>query len=169
MKSIKQIIDRILAEHETILRNSQNVLNTSNDAGIVTGLTGVESSLAPANTDTVQMLGLLQGLLESLTMRLNAHFTFEEAGLVFALEKYGDRQLSEAFGVLFLEHENLRNGMARAGKEAAELAAGDDSPEVLGVKIQALRDRINNIVHLLRNHAAAEQKLLEDLRDRPEK
>lgn len=166
MNSAKEIIGRILAEHDTILRKSQIILHTSDDASIAAGLTQTESSIAGTASNITQTLHSLQSSIESLAKSLNAHFSFEETGLIFALDKYHNRQLSEAFSGLFLEHESLRNALSDADKAAGLLAAGNATGEDLSLKTQSLRQHLIRAVRLLQEHADREQKLLEDLRDR---
>jgi hypothetical protein len=164
MKSAIEIIDKILSDHDTIRGNARGIQHTASDKRIIAELTGDGGIAADgpfANGTTA-----FSDSLEKLAARLNQHFNFEESGLLFAIQQQGDKNISGAFSALFMEHEGLRNQFARIKEDLTGLENGGLSEEMKAAQIKDLQQRILDAVRLLEAHAASEDKLLRELKDR---
>jgi hypothetical protein len=164
MKSAVDIINKILLDHDTIIENVRGIQHTASDKSIIVELTG-DGGIASTGfmMDGVEAF---RDSLQKMSVRLNQHFNFEESGLLFAIQQQGDKNISGAFSALFMEHEVLRNQCSRLKEELSVPVNSELSEVVKTAQIKELQREITNFSDLLEAHAANEDKLLKELRDR---
>ncbi len=165
MNNALAVIDRIIAEHRQILQKTAGLGRMASDLGAAGTLAAVESSLSGKTGDRRNLLRL-QKLLTTTTRELERHFTFEETGLMAAMEKFGDRRVVSGFSTLFFQHEGLRNEFTRSGIELAELIDGEYSGEESERRAGEILSGMNRAIVSLKLHALSEEKLLNELRER---
>ena len=164
MKSAKEIIDKILSDHDTIIENVRGTQRTASDKRIITELTA-DRDINGAGPLFGGAEGL-RDLLQQLSARLNQHFNFEETGLLYAIREHGNNNISEAFSALFMEHEELRNQFTCIKNDAVALTNSGLSGEIKSAQLKDLRQRLIDAGNLLEVHAASEDRLLKELRNR---
>lgn len=161
------LIKKIIKEHKLILQRALTLAQAINDVSAMLELDRAKEDFVPGRFgDQRRALQIWQESIEALDEGLQAHFDREEKGLLTAFEKYGDRMLASALHVLLLEHEELRNRLAKSKTETAELAVEGLSRGVWEGKAWGLRVYVSHTRNLLEAHAKSEQELLLTLRRR---
>ena len=158
---------------------SLTLLSLLNSSGIETSeiqsaiISSVVPPLTPVFQNLCQKLFKLKPLVVGPGLKTGMSILYEnplEVGAdrvvvaVAAFEKYGDRILASALHVLLLEHQELRNRLAKSKAEIAELAVGGLSREVWQGKVWGLRAYVSHTRNLIEAHAKSEQELLLTLR-----
>ncbi len=164
MEEALDLIEKIIGEHGTIVQNVQILERMANDTEAIGALEKVQEAFKPGRLEEKQELQKLQGVLQTLVQRLQAHFNREETGLLAAFEKNGDKKLTSAFTTLLIEHEDLRNRLARSKRHVAELIDGGLSRQVWEARVLDMQAHISRTRQLLEAHAEIEQELLQELR-----
>ena len=170
LEEVLALIKEIIKEHKLILPRVQTLDKAINDVSAMSELERGREDFVPGRLDDQKRaLQIWQESIEKLDQGLQAHFDREEKGLLNAFEKYGDKMLASALHVLLLEHEELRNRLAKSKAEIAELTAGGLSREVWQGRVWGLRAYVSHTRNLLEAHAKSEQALLLTLRKHLEK
>jgi chromosome segregation ATPase len=167
MQNALSVIDRLIREHQAIRQNTAGLAQSISDDGAVKILAEIEPPGAKGSGDTANLARLLE-LLKSTAQGLDAHFNFEETGLMAAAERFGDRRLTTAFSTLFLQHEKLRNEFAGCERAIADLMNSRFTGRERGEKTKETQKQLNAAIEQLKNHAASEDILLRDLKKRLE-
>ena len=160
------LLDKIIEEHKQItqkVRGAEQVLSDL-EAGLKLGR--AKEDFMPGRDDRRRHIRKLQQSLETIDKGLHAHFDREEKGLLTAFERRGDSMLVSALRVLLLEHQELKNRIAKSKKDASELAIEELSREVWEGRAWGMRTYINHTLKLLEVHAQSEQELLLMLRSK---
>jgi hypothetical protein len=155
MKSAAAIIDKILADHNTIEGNSEAIQSVTNDVCVASALKTASAGLSGHDP----RLRELESLLSKQASILNKHFAYEETGVLYLFHRDGNKYSSEAFSALLLEHETIRNRFEETGEE---ILAFMGKPEP--AKLASLNDKVTALAELLETHAAKEDRLLRDLK-----
>ena len=158
------LIDRIIEEHKTISQKLQTLEEVANDAGTIIGLGEAKEAFVPGRFEEKKGLETFQKLLGTIDQGIRAHFSREEEMLSTALEKHADNKLASALNPLLLEHEDLRDRLAHAKQDVAELIGGSLSRSVWKAKGYDMRAYVSHTRKLFEAHAGMEQELLHKLR-----
>ena len=165
MTEILSLIDQLIEEHKQILQNIQTAQKVANDTVAILELEQTKEDFVPGRfNDQKQGLQNLQDSLETIDKGLQEHFSREETGLLTAFEKYGGGILASALRVLLLEHQEIKDRIAKSKKEVAELASGDLSREVREGGAWGVRVYLSHTRKLIQAHAQSEQELFYKLR-----
>jgi len=166
MEAALTLIERIIEEHKTILQRFQTLERVANDAEAIYGLEKAKGAFMPGRFDQKETLAKLGELVNSVDEGLRAHFDREEIALLNAFEQYGDKELASAFHSLLLEHEGFRERLTHSKNDVAQLTSGELSRQHWEATAYDMRAHISHTRKLLEAHAAVEQELLLQLRDR---
>ena len=164
MEEAIALIDRIIAEHKTILRRVQTLERVANDAEAIAGFEQAKEAFVPGRFDQKQGLQKLQVLMETTEQGIQAHFQREETALLAFFEENEDKDLATDFRSLLLEHEDLRNRFVHSKKHLGELTGGGMSRHLWDASANDMRAHISHTRKLLKAHAEIEQELLQTLR-----
>jgi len=170
VKEVLALIDKIIEEHKQITQEARTVEQVVSDleAGLKLGR-AKEDFLPGRLDDQRRYLQNLQESLETISQGLQIHFEREEKGLLAAFERHGGQMLASALRILLLEHQELKNRIAKSRKDVAELAVEGLSREVWEGRAWGMRTYINHTLKLLGAHAQSEHELLLTLRSALEK
>lgn len=165
MERVLALIDAIIAEHKQIIEDIASSEHVADDLGAILELGRATDVFEPATLDRKRRsLQGLQQSLEKVDKELQAHFGREETALLTAFEDYGGRTFASALRALLVEHEELKNRIAKSKQDAAELAFGELSHGVWEGSAYGVRVHIGHTRKLLEAHAQSEQELLQTLR-----
>ena len=124
MEEAFALIDQLIKEHKLLLKRFQTAERIANDAGALLELGRAGEDFVPGRfDDQKQGFQSLKESLEIINQGLKGHFDREEKGLLTILEKHGGGMLAAGLRVLLLEHQEMRDRIARARKEVGELIA----------------------------------------------
>ena len=154
MQNALAVIDRLIREHDAIRQNAASLVNAISDEEAVKKL---------AETDTANLAGLLEAL-RATARGLESHFNLEETGLMAALDWSGDRRLSSAFSILFVQHEALRGAFAASISDLVNLLREKPSGKVERSRAKVITAHLSTAIGTLRAHAASEDILLWELK-----
>jgi len=166
MEEALALIEKIIEEHKIIMQRVQTLERVANDAEAMIGFEKARDAFMPGRFE--QKLGLqkMKESLETIDKGLREHFKREETGLLTVFEKHGDKELVTALHFLLLEHEDLRDRLARSKRHVAELVGGGLSRHLWEASAHDMRAHISHTRKLLEAHAEIEQELLHKLRAR---
>ena len=164
MEEAIALIDRIIAEHKTILRRVQTLERVANDAEAMMGFEKAKDAFMPGRLEPQKGLQKLQERLETVDKGLRAHFKREETGLLSAFEKHGDKELASALQSLLLEHKDIRNRLGHSKRHVAELVSGNMARHLWEASAHDMRAHLSHTRKLLEAHASIEQELLQKLK-----
>lgn len=165
MEGIFALFDAIIEEHKQIRESIETSEHIANDLGAILELGRAIGDFEPATLDRERHgLESLQRSLEKVDKGLQAHFDREEGALLTAFEDCGGRTFASALRALLVEHQELKNRIAKSKQDAAELAVGELSREVWEGKAYGMRVYISHTRKLMEAHAQSEQELLQTLR-----
>ncbi len=153
-------IDRILAEHKTIMREFQTVDRVANDSEALAKINKAKDAFMPGGLNGKNAITQLQQVFNELYQGLRAHFNFEETELLKALQKIGDPDLVKALHDLLLEHHDLRDRLAQAQQDIERLRSGGLDRQVWEASGYDMRAHLTHTHKLLQAHADLEQDLL---------
>jgi hypothetical protein len=165
MEEALALIEKIIEEHKIIMQRAQTLERVANDAEAMIGFEKARDAFMPGRFE--QKLGLqkMKALRDTIEKGLEAHFSYEERELLTVFEKHGDKELVTALHSLLLEHEDLRDRLARSKKHVAELVGGGLSRHLWEASAHDMRAHISHTRKLLEAHALIEEELLHKLRD----
>ena len=165
MKEALALINQIIEEHKQIIQEGQTIERVVSDleAGLKLGK-AKEDFLPGVLNDQRRYLQNLQESLETISQGLQAHFEREEKGLLVAFERHGGQMLASALRILLLEHQELKNRIAKSMEDVAGLTVDGLSREVWEGKAWGMRTYISHTLKLLGAHAQSEHELLLKLR-----
>ena len=170
MEGTLALMDAIIKEHKQIREDVETTEHIADDLGAILELDRAVGDFEPATLDHKRRsLQGLQQSLEKVDKELRAHFEREEGALLTAFEDYGGRTFASALRALLVEHQELKNRIAKSKQDAAELAVGELSREVWQGKAYGMRVYISHTRKLLEAHAQSELKLLQTARKEIEK
>jgi len=165
MEEAFALIDAIIEEHKQLIKGIETSEHIADDLGAILELGRAADDFERAML--VSKRRSLQGLqqsLEKVDKQLQAHFEREEKALLTAFEDYGGRTFASALRALLVEHQELKNRIAKSKQDAAELAVGEMSRGVWEGRAYGVRVHICHTRKLLEAHAQSEQELLQTLR-----
>ena len=170
MEGTLALMDAIIQEHKQIREDIETTEYIADDLGAILELDRATGDFEPATLDHKRRsLQGLQQSLEKVDKELQAHFEREEGALLTAFEDCGGRTFASALRALLVEHQELKNRIAKSKQDAAELAVGGLSREVWQGKAYGMRVYISHTRKLLEAHAQSELKLLQTARKEIEK
>ena len=164
MEDVITLIDKIVEEHKMVTRTVQTLEQAANDTKAAVELEKGKESFMPGRIEQRQGLQRLQELLETIAPSLQEHFNMEETRLLAAFEKYADKELVSALHFLLVDHEELRNRLARLRELVTELDSKKLSRQVWEAKAYDMRAYVSHTRKLLEAHAETELSLLQKLR-----
>ena len=164
MEEVIALIDKIIEEHKTIFQEFQTLEQIANDAGAIIGLDKAKEKFMPGRFEKKQGLEELEKLLNKSEQGIQSHFKREEAALLNAFEKHGDRKLASALHALLIEHKNLTDRLIYSKQDVAKLMSGDLSRGLWEATGYDMRAYLSHTRRLLETHAEMEQELLRTLR-----
>ena len=162
MEDALSLINKIVEDHKQIMKETQAL---EHDLDAALELEKAAGGFEPASLDPARRsLSSLQDSLDRIDSDLDAHFKREENALLRVLEDHGGRSLASALRSLLVEHQELRDRIAKSKQDVAELALEKASREVWEGKAYGTRVYINHTRKLLEAHARNEHELLETVR-----
>ncbi len=166
VEAVLALIEKIIEEHRQILRKVDTSVQVANDASAMRELEAGREAFMPGRFGQQPGLQQLRDLMEMIDRGLRAHFNREETALPMAVEQYGNEEMASALHDLLLEHEDLRDRLARSKKQVAALYHGSLSRHVWEASAHDMRAYITHTRKLLGAHTGFEKKLLATLRNR---
>ena len=156
------LIDRIIEDHKQIMKETRAL---EHDLDATLELEKAAGDFEPASLDPArQSLQSLRDSLDRIDRDLDAHFKREENALLRVLEDHGGRTLASALHSLLVEHQELRDRIAKSKQDASELTLGGIPREVWEGKARGVSVYINHTRKLLEAHARSEHELLQTAR-----
>ncbi|MFC1903978.1 hypothetical protein ACFLXJ_01375 [Chloroflexota bacterium] len=165
MEEALAAIEKIIEQHKAIIQRVQTLEQVANDAEAMAGFEKAKDAFMPGRLEQKQGLKDMQELLDKVEKGLEAHFSYEEKGLLGVFEKHGDKELVTALRSLLLEHEDLRNRLAHSKRHVAELIGGELSRHLWEASAHDVRAHMSHTRKLLEAHASIEEELLHKLRN----
>ena len=169
MEDDLEIIERVIAEHETIKQHFHNLEQVANDAQAMMGFEQAKEAFMPGRLDQKQGLHELEDTLKAIEDGLHEHFHFEETSLPTVVARYSDEELKSSLRSILLEHIDLRNRLVHSTKHVSELVSGGMARHHWEASAHDMRAYISHTRKLLEAHAEIEQELLYKLRSRLKK
>ena len=163
------VIERVIAEHETIRQSFHKLEQVANDTEAMAGFEEAKEAFMPGRLDQKQGLRELQDTMGAIEEGLQKHFHFEEISLPTVVDRHGDEELKSSLKSILLEHADLRNRLNHSKNHAAELSGGDMARHRWEAAAHDMRAYISHTRKLLETHAGIEQTLLYELRNRLQK
>jgi len=164
LEETASLINSILEEHAELIEGTQISEGILNDIGASEKLeTALDDFMPRSNSNKVKILEDLRESLERIDKELRAHFDREERALLGAFEKQGRRILVSALRVLFTEHQELKNRLAKLRQDASELATGKLSRGIWEGTAYGMRAYMSHTRKLLEAHAGSEEELFQRL------
>jgi len=165
MEGTIALFDAIIEEHKQIMEDVETSEHIADDLGAILEMDRATGEFEPATLDRKRRgLQGLQQSLEKVDKELQAHFAREERALLTAFEDYGGKTFASALRALLVEHQELKNRIAKSKQDAAELAEGGLSRGVWEGRAYGMRVYISHTRKLLEAHAQSELELLQALR-----
>jgi len=158
------LVDQLLEEHGSIAQEMQTLEKVGNDVDALAGLDAMKGDFMPGRLDQGQGLVRLEGLLDKISRGLEEHFRREETGLRAVFARHGDNELTAGLSSLLEEHEELRNRLAHARKQVAELIGGGLSRQLWEAGAHDMRAHLSRTRQLVEAHAEAEQRLFQRMK-----
>jgi iron-sulfur cluster repair protein YtfE (RIC family) len=157
------LIERIIEEHKTLMKDLETVDKVANDAQAMRSFEKAKEAFVPGRLNQSQGLDELEGLLKTIEQGLDGHFGREETGLMSVFEEHGDKEIASSFHSLLEEHEEMRERIKNSLGQITALADGGLSRHIWEATANDIRAHIGHTRRLLGRHAAAEQELLHKL------
>lgn len=164
INEVLALIDKIIAEHKTLLGGLAQLDQGANDALALAALEEGTQKFVPGRFDQRETAQKLAERLEGIDRGLRAHFSREETGLSVAVVEYGDEKMTSALRALLMEHKDLRTRLAESKERVAELGDSKFSTSVWIANAHDARAHIAHTRKLLEAHAGLEQELIGGLR-----
>ena len=148
------IINRVIAEHQTIGQHVKLVGDSVSDEEALKSLEGARSDWIPGRLETVsEKQKRLQQTMNALDEGLRRHFAFEEKALPPLL---GELLMQS----LILEHREIKEKIDEAKSTAADTKLEGLSRDELLSEEAHMQHMVANIGHLVEEHAAREEAVL---------
>lgn len=155
MEDSLSIIDRIIEWHKTIRQHVKLVGDSISDREAVTALQETHPGLIPGRLEILsENYKKIQQAVALLDEGLGNHFDYEEKSLPPVL---GDLFMR----ALLLDHEEIRREIGKAKSTLAGIRLEGMSREELLADEKQLRQLIEGMLELVREHAAREEIILE--------
>lgn len=164
MDTTLQLIDQLIAEHQTIGEKTKSLAKTTNDITLISNLKQVKNEFTEGDGAPTVDLKRLDLMLEEIEAWLGKHFSREETILLPAVEKLGNDRFVTALNSLLFEHSDLRDRMVHSRKRADELKDWSLPQAVWYSRAGDLRTYISHTIKLIETHAARENHLLKEIR-----
>ncbi len=165
MKRELTLLDKLDAEHKELMCDAQNLEHITNDLDSMMGLKKASEDFIPWRIDRCkQIVQDLQLTLDMIDTKLSEHFDREEKDLLTLCQTHNNDTFGTGLLNLIIEHEELRNRIAKSKLDAASLATDDLSPYIWQGRAYPVRFYINHTRRRLQAHAESEQELLNALR-----
>jgi len=159
MEDALTLIEQLIEEHKTIMERIQSFEQIANDAEALAGFDKAKDTFMPGRLDGKQGLEEFVQLLNTISEGVDAHFIREESNLVYVFQEQGNKEMSEEFHSLILEHEDLRDRLAKTKEEIDKLLNGQLPSQIWQASAQDLRAYVTHMKQLFEIHAGTEQKL----------
>ena len=148
------IINRVIAEHQTIGQHVKLVGDSVSDEEALKSLEGTRSDWIPGRLEAVsEKQKRLQQTMNALDEGLRRHFAFEEKALPPLL---GELLIQS----LILEHREIKEKIDEAKSTAADTKLEGLSRDELLSEEAHMQHIVANIGHLVEEHAAREEAVL---------
>lgn len=148
------IINRVIAEHQTIGQHVKLVGDSVSDEEALKSLEGTRADWIPGRLEAVsEKQKRLQQTMNALDEGLRRHFTFEEKALPPLLGEL----LTQS---LILEHREIKEKIDEAKSTAADTKLEGLSRDELLSEEAHMQHIVANIGHLVEEHAAREEAVL---------
>jgi len=148
------IINRVIAEHQTIGQHVKLVGDSVSDEEALKSLEGTRADWIPGRLEAVsEKQKRLQQTMNALDEGLRRHFAFEEKALPPLL---GELLMQS----LILEHREIKEKIDEAKSTAADTKLEGLSRDELLSEEAHMQHIVANIGHLVEEHAAREEAVL---------
>jgi hypothetical protein len=159
------LLDKLEAEHKEIMHDALNLEQITNDLDGTKGLEKASEDFVPWRIDRCkQIVQDLKVSLEMLDTKLSDHFDREEKDLLTLCQTHNNDTFGSVLFNLIIEHEEIRNRIAKSKLDVASLATDDLSPYIWQGRAYPVRFYLNNTRRRLQAHAENEQELVNALR-----
>ena len=158
MENYLAIINRVIAEHQTIRGHVKLVGDSIPDREALAGLEKTRADWVPGKPEALaETQDQLLQAINSLEEGLNNHFAFEESTF--------PKLLGELFmQAILLDHHEIMKEIQEDRAIAAEVKLSGLSRDDLLDREAKIQQTINNLVQLIGEHASREEVLLDMLR-----
>ena len=148
------IVDRVIAEHQTIGQNIKLVGDSVSDEEALKSLEGARADWIPGRLEAVsEKQKRLQQTMNALDEGLRRHFAFEEKALPPLL---GELLMQS----LILEHREIKGKIDEAKSIAADTELEELSRDELLSEETHMQHMVTHIRQLVEEHAAKEEAVL---------
>jgi hypothetical protein len=164
-----EIIEKVIQWHKKIREDLHHLDKAANDAEALAVVDKAKELFMPGRLQQHEGLKEFRSSVEATAEGLGRHFDFEEQCLPDLVAGYGDEEIISNWESILLEHKDLRNRLAHAGKHAAELIEENLSRHLWEASAHDMRAYITHTHKLLEAHVRIEEDLLYEIRDRVKK
>jgi len=163
MEAIAVIVERVIAEHKTIMADFQSLEKISNDATALKAIEKGKELFMPGRPDSSEGLKQLETVRLKLDKGLRDHFHWEEVTLLDAFNEYKAFALVPVLKQLMSEHDTIREGLGELKGLTEELRSEKLSHQMWEPKGYEIRAYITRLLKTVEIHAKGEQVILKDL------
>lgn len=160
-----ELIDQILQEHASIMKDVDDLEQIASDSGALQELNKADKNFSPGRLDKAEGLKKLQQSLEKSETGLLNHFGHEETALMEVFKKHGNSELISDFHTLLLQHEEIKQRFDLSKKQATQLASGEISAGHWNATANDMLAYMNKTRKLIEEHASSERQLFRALRN----
>lgn len=166
MVNILELIDTLIAEHESGNEKTASLQEVANLAVILKGIDSAQARFSPGRLDQQKELIRLELLMQSIIVFLKRHFEHEETVLLQAVEEICDREMMESFLLLLNEHDYLKTRIRRVSELIQELQTGSLTYQHWNSSANDMKAYLSHTRKLLAIHAESETELFLKLKQR---
>ena len=159
------LIDEILEDHATIVKDVAGLEEACSDATALTHLFQADKDFSPGRLDRAEGIKKLQDIVSKCQTGVADHFSKEETALLEIFKTHGDEKLMTQFHTLLKQHQELKDRFAEAKNRADKLAGGEITGQHWNAAANDLLTYMNKTRKLIEEHAANEHTLFRTLRD----
>ena len=156
-----EMIDRILAEHSTIVQDAGGACS---DATALTNLSHADKDFSPGRLDRAEGIKKLQDTIMRCETGVAEHFSQEETILLELFKKYGNDDQMSQFHTLLKQHQELKDRFAEASNRANKLVSGEITGGNWNSAANDLLTYMNKTRKDIEEHASTEHTLFRELR-----
>ncbi len=158
------LIDEMLEDHATIVKDVEGLEKACSDATALTHLSKADKDFSPGRLDRAEGVKNLQNTIEKCEKGVADHFSREETALLEVFKKHGDDASMSQFHTLLKQHQELKDRFAEATRRAGELVSGDIPGGQWNAAANDLLTFMNRTRKIIEEHASSEHKLFRELR-----
>ena len=165
MENAARLIDEIMGDHSTIMRDVEGIEEACSDATALTHLSQADKDFSPGRLDRTESMKKLRDVVAKCEAGMAEHFSREETALLEIFKKHGDEEMMLQFYELLKKHQEIKERFAEAKSRADKLASGEVAIGLWNASANDLLAYMNKTRQEIEEHASKEDLLFRALRN----